>query len=117
MADTRNPASGPPGSRHGGRHGSGHPAEPGSSAELDELIDEMVSAEAPRLFAVVQVHATRLDGRVAAWGLAFEDHAEIVGADANTRISVVSPEHAIRRFGRSPDGTTRLVWVDATAPP
>lgn len=117
MTDTLNPSGGPPGNRHAHGHAHTRPAEPGSIAELDELIEEMVSDEAPRLFAVVQVHSARVDGRVAAWGMAFEDHAEILGVDADTWISVVSPERAVRRFGRDPGVSARLVWVDPTRPP
>jgi hypothetical protein len=84
-------------------------------SEFDELIEEMVAAEAPRLFAVVQVCGERVDGRIAAWGMAFEDHAEVVSVDGCTHLSLRSPERAEHRFGRHPDVTARLVWVDPDA--
>lgn len=48
-------------------------------AEFAQEIAELVAAEAPRLFAVVQEYGERVDGRIAAWGLAFEDHARSSG--------------------------------------
>lgn len=84
-------------------------------AEFTELVDEMVTDEAPRLFAVVQVYGERVDGQIAAWGMAFEDHAEVVSVDGLTRLSLCSPERAVRRFGRRPDVTARLVWVNPHA--
>jgi hypothetical protein len=41
----------------------------------------MVAAHAPRIFAVVQEWGERVDARIAAWGLSFEDHAELLGVD------------------------------------
>ncbi|MGH3932554.1 MAG: hypothetical protein ACRDTF_21555 [Pseudonocardiaceae bacterium] len=81
------------------------------AAEFTELVDEMVADEAPRLFAVVQEYGTRVDGRIAAWGMAFEDHAEVVAVEGGLRMSLSSPQRAIRLFGRRPHITTRVVWV------
>lgn len=47
--------------------------------EFARLMSEMVAAEAPRLFALVQEYGDRVDGRIAAWGMAFDDGAEVVG--------------------------------------
>ena len=80
-------------------------------AEFTELIDEMVAEEAPRLFAVVQEYGERVDGWVAAWGMAFEDYAKIVGLDSHVHVSLGSPERATRMFSRRPHITARLVWV------
>lgn len=44
--------------------------------------------EVPRLFAVVQEYGKRVDGRIAAWGLAFEDCAEVVRLDSVGRLSL-----------------------------
>lgn len=87
-------------------------------AEFDELVDELVADEAPRLFAVVQVYGDQADGRIAAWGMAFEDHADVVGVDGGARMSLRSPERAVRRFARRQHITARLVWVnpDAASP-
>lgn len=65
---------------------------------------------APRMFAVVQEFGEREDAWVAAWGLAFEDRAEVVGVHGGTWMSLRSPEAALRYF--SPDKATRprLIW-------
>jgi hypothetical protein len=84
--------------------------------EFAQEIAELVADEAPRLFAVVQEYGERVDGRIAAWGLAFADYAEVVRLDSVGRLSLRSPERAVRLFSRSPHITARLVWVNPEAP-
>lgn len=81
-------------------------------AEFAELVTAMVNEAAPRLFAVVQELGERVDGRIAAWGMAFEDRADVV-CDGATLLGVRSPECACRLLGRDPDVTARLVWVES----
>lgn len=80
-------------------------------AEFDKLVAGLVNDFAPRLFAVVQELGTRQDGRIAAWGMAFDDHAEIVAVDGGTRLTLSTAERAITWFNRPRDVTARLVWV------
>jgi hypothetical protein len=82
-----------------------------AEAEFAELINELVADEAPRLFAVVQEYGKRADGRIAAWGLAFEDRATIVGVDHDIQLHLRSPERAVRAFSHRPHITAHLVWV------
>ncbi|MCT2594055.1 hypothetical protein LHJ74_29815 [Streptomyces sp. N2-109] len=74
---------------------------------------------APRLFAVAQVHAPgtdEADGRVAAWGMAYEDgRAQVVSVDGGARMSVGSAESALRWFARREGITARLVWLSPPA--
>lgn len=87
------------------------------AAEFAELVQELVAAEAPRLFAVVQEIGTRVDVRVAAWGLAFEDYTEVVGVDRRprqVRADLKSPELAARLFSRRPHITAHVEWVKPT---
>ncbi|MBC6448073.1 hypothetical protein GPZ80_12935 [Actinokineospora sp. HBU206404] len=71
----------------------------------------MVAESAPRTFAVVQVFGERLDARIAAWGLAWDGQAEIVGVDGDLRIGVRSPERACRLLAQPHDVSARLVWL------
>lgn len=83
--------------------------------EFHELVNEMVDGEAPRLFAVVQEYreeGASPDGRVAAWGMAFEDHAEVVGVSDGVRMSLRKPDGATRLYGRRPEIAARIVWVE-----
>ncbi|WP_051712663.1 hypothetical protein [Actinoalloteichus caeruleus] len=84
-------------------------------AEFMELIESMVADFAPRMFAVVQEYGDRVDARVAAWGIAFDDHAAVVAVDGGLRMNLSSPEHALRGFNWGPDITARLVWVNPDA--
>lgn len=84
--------------------------------EFTELVGELVAEEAPRLFAVVQEYGERVDGRIAAWGMAFEDCADVVGVDRGKYLRVPSPERAARAFSWCPQITARVVWVAPEAP-
>lgn len=84
------------------------------AAEFAELVAEMVAEEAPRLFAVVQEYGEQVDGRIAAWGIAFDDHADVVGVDGGAYLGLRSLERLARRFSR-PNITARVVWVNPDA--
>lgn len=61
----------------------------GDEAEFAELVKALVADTAPCLFALVEECGERADGWIVAWGMQFEDHAEVVAADRGLRISVV----------------------------
>ncbi|WP_258175058.1 hypothetical protein [Actinopolyspora mortivallis] len=73
---------------------------------------ELVSENAPRVFAVVQEYGLRVDARIAAWGIAFEDRAEVVAVEENLRMRVSSPEAAVRFFHLGTRVRARLVWPE-----
>lgn len=75
-------------------------------------VDNMVADEAPRLFAVVQVYRDRIDARIAAWGMAFENHAEVVSLQSALRMSLQTPENALRGFNCGSHVRARLVWFN-----
>jgi hypothetical protein len=79
--------------------------------EFTKLLAEMVADQAPRVFAVVQEYGERVDGRIAAWGIAFDDHAAVVDVGGAVLVSAQSAESALRRFHGGSDITPRLVWV------
>ncbi|MGH3931654.1 MAG: hypothetical protein ACRDTF_16970 [Pseudonocardiaceae bacterium] len=83
--------------------------EPEFAARLERLVANF----APRLFALVEEEGDRADGRIRAWGMAFEDHAEVVGVDRAMRGSFSSADSAHRLFSRR--GKTRLVWHNPAA--
>lgn len=84
---------------------------PWDESAFTDLIDDMVAASAPRTFAVVQVYGERLDARIAAWGLAWEGQAEIVGVDGGLRVCIRSPERACQLLGPTNEVSARLVWL------
>lgn len=81
-------------------------AEPEFAAHLDEL----VASFAPRLFALAEEAGERLDGRIVAWGMAFQDHAEVVKVDGTSRGTFLSADRAREIFTLSHRGKIRLVW-------
>lgn len=89
-----------------------------SSFSLDEetyerMVQLIVAEQAPRRFAIVQDAGTRMDGWVAAWGMAFEDHVEIVDAHNKAHYSLRTPRLALCAYGARPNITARLIWVDS----
>lgn len=80
--------------------------------EFAEPVNDLVTSQVPRLFAVVQEYGERADARVAAWGMAFEERAEIVSVEGRARMSVRCLDRAVRRFARGALVSARLVWVE-----
>lgn len=83
--------------------------------EFAALLENMVADAAPRLFAVVQEYGERVDAQIAAWGMAFDDHAEVVRVDRGCRMSLPAPENALRHFTRGDYIRARLVWFNPDA--
>lgn len=83
---------------------------PLDEAEFTQLAQGLVDDTAPKVFALLAEEGDREDGHVAMWGLAFDDHAVLVGA--GDRIMIMrcsSAEAARRRFAQL--GPTRLIWA------
>lgn len=83
-----------------------------SPAEFKAIVDEMVADAAPRVFAVVQEYGDRVDLRIAAWGIAFDDHAEAVGVHGGLRLKLDEPEDALRAFAWGSHISAHLAWVN-----
>lgn len=82
--------------------------------EFAQEVHELVADEAPRVFALVEEYGERVDGWIVAWGMAFEDHVEVVGMNG-LRLHTTSAQRAQRAFGRR--RTIRLVWTDPARQP
>lgn len=82
-----------------------------SRARFTELVQNLVTDFAPRVFAVVQEHGDCVDADIVAWGMTFEDRAEVIDVSGGLRMSLRSPERALLAFPADDDYTTHLVWV------
>ncbi len=80
-------------------------------AQFAAILDRMAANQAPRLFAVVQEYGNRVDGVIAAWGMAFPEYAEIVSVDGGLRLRLNTPENALPAFGYGSHVRARLVWL------
>lgn len=58
-----------------------------------------------------------MDGRIAAWGLAFEDHVSVVSIDDGVRMTLESAKWVRRAFSWGSHITARLVWLDRSEGP
>jgi hypothetical protein len=86
-----------------------------SEERFAAIMESIVADYAPRVFAVVQEYGKRVDGKIAAWGLAFEDRIEVIGVEGGIRISGCSPEDALLGFHFGSHIKPRLVWVNPDA--
>jgi hypothetical protein len=88
----------------------------GTEAEFDTIVEGTVTTYAPRLFAVVQEYGDRVDFHIAAWGMAFEDHCDLIDSEGSVvRTGMQSPEHALRGYQIGDRVRPRLVWVNPDA--
>jgi hypothetical protein len=85
-------------------------------AEFAAIIEGLVADEAPQVFAVVQEYGERADGRIAAWGLAFPDKAEVFTVGGGAHFSLPTPERVLPIFCRAPHVSARIVWFNPDAP-
>lgn len=92
--------------------------EPWSEQEFTTVIHELAAGEAPRLFAIVEEYGEAQDARVAGYGLAYADRAEVNAVEGGFHLSSRSAEAARILFEVSSRsaGTRRahLVWLDGT---
>ena len=95
--------------------GSEHDLAPiGTEEEFATLLSEIVAEERPRLFSLCEEYGDRVDGWILAWGLAFADRADVVGADRGMSGTFRSPESALRLLSRR--RKLRLLWCDSGPP-
>jgi hypothetical protein len=87
----------------------------GTKQEFEEAVAGMVADSAPRLFAVVQEYGTRVDARIAGWGLAHSDHVDVIGVGNSVHLGASRPEDMLRHFHRRHLVTARIVWPDPAA--
>ncbi|MFD0203847.1 MULTISPECIES: hypothetical protein [Saccharothrix] len=84
--------------------------------QYEEFVTDLVAEGKPRLFAVLREFGVHQDAEVAAWGMAWDGHVELVSRGGASRMSSESAERALRLFGGGgEDVSARLVWVDSTS--
>lgn len=93
-----------------------HISAPCDEARFTSILEQLVADDAPRVFAVVQEYGTRLDAWIAAWGMAFDDHAEVVSVEGDMRMSLQPPNAALLGFHDADEHIhARLVWFNPDA--
>lgn len=80
------------------------------------ILEQLVADDAPQVFAVIQEYGSRLDAWIAAWGMSFDDHAEVVSVEGDMRMSLRSPDAALLGFHEADEHIhARLVWFNPAA--
>jgi hypothetical protein len=83
--------------------------------QYEEFVTDLVAEARPRLFAVLREFGVHQDAEVAAWGMAWDGHVELISPNGTVRMQSESAERALRLFRRrGGDGSARLVWLDPT---
>ncbi|MCE6993795.1 hypothetical protein LZG04_03070 [Saccharothrix sp. S26] len=83
--------------------------------EFAARVRQLAVQEAPRLFAIVEEYGGQQEARVAGYGLAYPDHADVNSVEGDFRLSSESPENARAIFeisSRSSGARNHLVWLD-----
>lgn len=83
--------------------------------QFASVLRSMVAVNAPRLFAAIEEFGERVDARIAAWGVDFDGHAEVVTVDFGMRMGLASPEDALPVFRVGNRIRSRLVGYDPNA--
>lgn len=76
-------------------------------------INKMVAEDAPRVFALCGEVGDRVDAVTIAWGMAFDDHAEIVCTTHDSARGIFDSAERARTLLSAHDKIkVRLVWID-----
>jgi hypothetical protein len=69
-------------------------------------------SDPPRRFAIMQEWGERVDGRLAAWGVAYDHGIEVIDAESSTRFQLETPNLALLAYTRLPHVKASVVWID-----
>jgi|SRR5699024_4466654 len=79
---------------------------------FSQVLGRMVADHAPRLFAIVAEYGDRVDAAIAAWGMAFDDRAELVAIERGLRVTMPTADEALAVFSVGAHIHPRVVWFD-----
>jgi hypothetical protein len=82
-----------------------------TTEDFTGLVAEMVTDQAPRIFAIVLEYGDQVDCQITAWGMAFDDGAYMATVDGRNQYSLAEPENALRYIPTRPDTTAHFVWA------
>jgi hypothetical protein len=89
---------------------------PWSAKEFGRLLRELAADEAPRLFAIVEEYGEAEDARVAGYGLAYENRADVNSVEGDFQLHSQSAENARTLFEISSKSAgvrqVHVVWLD-----
>lgn len=70
----------------------------GTEEEFAADVADFVSGQAPTTFALVLEHGERADAQVIGWGLAFDDHVDVITLSGSLHKGFSTVTEARRRF-------------------
>ncbi|MCE6997765.1 hypothetical protein LZG04_23610 [Saccharothrix sp. S26] len=85
---------------------------------MNRAMHELAIGAAPRLFAIVEQYDDPKEIRVAGYGLAYEDRAEVNSVEGDFRLTSDSSDHARTVFEISSKSAgvrrAHVIWLDGT---
>jgi hypothetical protein len=91
------------------------PDTTGQRVEFTELFQEMVTDQAPRLFAIVLEHGDEADAEIIGWGMSLDEGAYVTTVDGSNQYVLTSAENALKYLRPRADVTPHLVWAAPTS--
>ncbi|MBP2336408.1 hypothetical protein JOF41_002586 [Saccharothrix coeruleofusca] len=84
-----------------------------SDQDFTAYLTGLAVDDAPRLFAIAHEYGDREDGWIAAYGMAFAGHAEVVSTEGDFHTKSATPEAALTAFARFADADVKLhlLWL------
>ncbi|MGW0892446.1 hypothetical protein [Saccharopolyspora sp. NPDC002578] len=79
---------------------------------FSEIMAGIVADSVPRVFAVVQEYGERVDGCIAAWGLALDDHVQVVSVQERAHSTAATAEACLREYRFGTHIRPHIVWYD-----
>ncbi|SMD27597.1 hypothetical protein [Kibdelosporangium aridum] len=79
--------------------------------EFTKTVNDMATDQAPQMFAVALEYGAQLDVKIAAWGMAFDEHAYMITEDDNRQFVLADADGALKYFPKTHNVTPRLIWV------
>ncbi|MBW4719656.1 hypothetical protein [Saccharothrix obliqua] len=86
--------------------------------EFADVVRQLAEEAAPRLFALVEEYGDRAEARVAGYGMAFPDRADVNSVEGDFPLRSQNPESARQVFevsSRSRGVRVHVVWLNDSA--
>jgi hypothetical protein len=89
----------------------GNPTPDPDDTDFATLVTDMVTHQAPRVFAIVLEYGDQIDAQVIAWGMALEESAYVTTVDGKNQYLLTEPQNALKYMPSRAGTTPHLVWT------
>ncbi|ONI84274.1 hypothetical protein ALI144C_15550 [Actinosynnema sp. ALI-1.44] len=82
--------------------------------DFNTMIAQIVTDQAPRVFAVVLEFGEQTDAEIVGWGLELDHGAYMVTADGRNQYALAEPGNALRYLRNRSNVKPHLIWAKRT---